>query len=145
MAFRSGLRRYQQVLQRYANCRNHHQPQMRGGPPPAYIDNVIEDISSKLGDIKHVRSNVTQAHRLWEASDQSVETFVRTLYDVRDVVRWKADVDNRMAYFFRCVRVALGLEENPHPTSERRGRGGAAATPQERKSPAGKYAHLVRH
>jgi DnaA-like protein/replication protein O len=93
-------------------------PAANGGAPPERIDLVIEDISTKLRDTEHLASNITQARRLWQRSGQPVEEFVALLYAVRETVRWKANVDHRMPYFFKCVKVALGLEPNPNPAPQ---------------------------
>ena len=111
-------------------------------PTPDYIDSVIEDISLKLGDSQHLRANLTQARHIWQASQLSVQGFVDVLYDVRRVVRFQAGVENKMAYYFKCLRVALELEENPNAAG--RGRTTETTTTGKRRSLAGKYAQYVR-
>jgi hypothetical protein len=118
---------------------------------PEYIDNIIRDISGELHDSKHTRSNVTQARRLWQASGMTVLDFKDALYDVRRVVRLQPGVENKMAYYFKCLKVVLGMERNPNPAPSRPPAIGAAGSFKQieggelRKSLAGRYAHLVQH
>jgi len=124
------------------------------GPPPLYIDNVMDDVAEKLiGDLAEAASHRTQARTIWKASGLDVQAFVDILYDARDRVRPRSGVDNKMGYFFKTVRVLTGLDENPNPPADRpqpQGRRrsssttGRKAAGEERTSLAGKYAHLVR-
>lgn len=107
---------------------------------PEYIENVIRDVSRELSDGAHLRANVTQAHRLRAQSGLSVNAFVEVLYTVRRTTRLQPDVKRPMPYFFKLVKVQLGLVPNPRKNQQ------PAAEEQsapQRTSLAGKYAHLV--
>jgi hypothetical protein len=81
-------------------------------PPPysAYIAQVASDFSHELQDSKHIVSNVTQALRLWQTSDQDEEAFVSLMYEAKTLTRkyqtrphWDG-LANKMAYYFTVVR-----------------------------------------
>jgi hypothetical protein len=127
-------------------ARDEFVPATTGDADPEYIDMIVRDISSELHDSKHTRSNVTQARRLWQASGMTVLEFKDTLYDIRRVVRLQSGVENRMAYYFKCLKVVLGMEQNPNPVRQGTDVVPPRTTdqPGERPSLAGRYAHLVR-
>ena len=96
----------------------------RGRPPKAdYIATVMEEISTRLhDDPKHVRSNITRATRLWQASGLDERAFVeQVLYQARSLAQAQGNVTkragdgtglrNKVPYFFAVAEDLLGLRE----------------------------------
>ncbi|MDQ2809590.1 MAG: hypothetical protein M3Z04_22170, partial [Chloroflexota bacterium] len=81
----------------------------------AYLAGVIQDHSRELGDSPHWAANVTQAHRLWQASGLDEATFVALLHTARQQVRQGQGqqgtgiITNKMGYYFRCLTDLAGL------------------------------------
>ncbi|HLZ28548.1 MAG TPA: DnaA N-terminal domain-containing protein [Chloroflexota bacterium] len=104
-------------------------PGQADGPPPSYIDRVVEDVVEKLtGGSHELASHRTQARTLWETSQLSVQAFANLLYELRDEVRRRRGIDEPMAYFFTCLKVRLGLLPNPNPPDQRPSGAPPAAT-----------------
>ena len=65
--------------------------------------------SCKLGDAAHQAANVTQAHRLWQASGLDEAAFVAHLHAARQLVRTyqgkqgTGTIANKMGYYFRVL------------------------------------------
>ncbi len=78
-----------------------------------YISRVITDFSEELGDGEHTVSNVSQALRLWTASNMDEKEFVEVLYTAKRRTRvgqgmhGSAGLRNRMAYFYTVLRQLL--------------------------------------
>ncbi len=70
---------------------------------------LISDFSREMGDIGHIASNVTQAHRIMGEADVDIETFFDQLYEARNRTRKGAGIERRMAYFFTVLRDQLEL------------------------------------
>lgn len=85
-----------------------------GRPYSPYIASVITDYSNELGDSSHTLSNVSQALRIWERSGIEESLFVEQLHAARKQVRTYqgkqglGTINNKMAYFFRTLRNAVG-------------------------------------
>ena len=100
------------------------QASRRGRPPKAeYIAAVMEEITPRLhDDPTHVRSNITRATRLWQASGLDEPAFVQeVLYKARSLAQAQGNVTKRAAdgsglrnkvpYFFAVAEDLLGLRE----------------------------------
>jgi hypothetical protein len=82
---------------------------------PAFIRNMISSFSQDLGDMDHIFSNVSQAARIYRASEVTEEDFMQALYDARALAKKATQIKhlnshgnpNRMPYFFRCLTGAL--------------------------------------
>ena len=110
----------------------------------------IEDFSRELGDQAPLKSSVTRALNLLEASGLSLEAFINVLYEARSVtkehtasIRTMAEggngrfpTKNKMAYYFAVVEDRLGLrgDDGCEPASAQ------PATNQDdaRQAPVGK-------
>lgn len=79
-----------------------------------YLDRVIEEFSRlELRDPEHVNSNLRQARNLLVASGKEEDDFVYNfVYKARAQTRASANVNNRGAYFFTCLRQELGMRED---------------------------------
>lgn len=70
--------------------------------PP--IANLMHDFSREMGDMDHVASNTTQAHRIYEQAGLELDEFFAIMYEARVRTRKTGGVQNRMAYFFTVLR-----------------------------------------
>jgi hypothetical protein len=111
---------------------------------PEYIENVIRDLSHEFSDAQHIRANVTQALHLWQQSGLSVKAFVEIVYSVRRTTRLQTDVQRRMPYCFKLLRVELGLAPNPRKNQPVKPAEQSSPPSSERPSLAGRYASFVR-
>jgi len=81
----------------------------------AYIARVIQDHSTELDDALHWAANVTQAHRVWQASGLGEEAFVAQLHTARQRVRTyqgkqgSGTIAHKMAYYFRVLADLVGV------------------------------------
>jgi len=100
---------------------DHATPIIRWKPTPA-LTACIADISQRLGDSQHLRSNLSQCLRLLQRSDLSESAFIARLYEAlaitTDQQRRGGHTDaikpvrRAMPYFFRVVRDLLGFVES---------------------------------
>lgn len=70
--------------------------------PP--IADLIRDFSREMGDMEHVASNTTQAHRIYAQAGVGLDDFFVVVYEARVRTRKTGGVGNRMAYFFAVLR-----------------------------------------
>lgn len=85
--------------------------------PTPQIIAVITEISQEFGDHHHLRSNFTQAMRVWEASGRGEAVFVGTLFEARSITRQQPRVSHRMPYFWSVLRDLLGLRPQELPAA----------------------------
>jgi hypothetical protein len=80
---------------------------------------------------EHVRSNISQAARLWHESGVSEDTFRSLLYEARQRTKQAGNVEkmadgdegklgfrNRMPYFFACLKKVI-REDLHRPVNDR--------------------------
>jgi hypothetical protein len=94
-------------------------PQVVVHSPP--IINLIADFSREMGDTKHLGSNVTQAHRIFAASNLGMDEYFTILYEARLRTRKTNGVQNRMSYFFSVLRDLAAPQGSEEPYGEQRG------------------------
>jgi len=98
----------------------------------AHIDQLLRDISVDFHDVRHTRSNCTQARTLWPASGLGETDFVQILYSACAIVLKRGNIQkqatdsalpglnglkNKMPYFFSVVRNELrSLRAAPQAT-----------------------------
>ena len=83
------------------------------------ITRMMTDFSLQLlHDPEHVKSNITQAYNIWQASLLSEEEFIQALYEAKSVIlKWSGNIrkmaneedglKNRAPYFFGVLRKTI--------------------------------------
>lgn len=90
-----------------------------GGNPVIYLNSVVADFSSELGDGEHVIQNASQARRLWTESGLGAGEFVELLYEAKRRTReyqgrnGTRGIQKKMPYFFTVVRDLLSSGPSP--------------------------------
>ncbi len=99
-------------------------PTSRGRPPKPtpYITQLMTDWSSELHDYEHLKSNITQAMRLYAASGLDENAFVARLYEARSITKDRGNISklatdvaplkNKMPYYFAVLRDLLGMKDH---------------------------------
>jgi hypothetical protein len=91
--------------------------------PPSRITAQIEQVSDEFHDEDHVRPNIGQAVRLWQASGLDEAVFADRLLEARSITKRRVvhkpasgesgelGLRNKMPYFFTVLRDLLGLAD----------------------------------
>ena len=95
----------------------------RPPPAPPQIAAHIEQVSDEFHDEDHVRPNIGQAVRLWQASGLDAAVFADRLLEARTITKRRVvhkpasgelgefGLRNKMPYFFSVLRDLLGLQD----------------------------------
>ncbi len=78
--------------------------------PTPQIEAAVESISGEFADSAHLRSNLSQAANLWQASGRSEASFVSSLYEARSITKQQRNVRRPMPYFWSTLRDLLHLK-----------------------------------
>jgi hypothetical protein len=92
-----------------------------------YLTALTRDFSRELGDLPHLKSNLSQTRNLWSKSGMSADEFAKLMYLSRELTRRYATFRpgeippkegtprNRMAYFYCVLREKLENKPIPEP------------------------------
>jgi len=79
-------------------------------PTSPFMEVSVEKVSRKLGDLKHLKSNIQQAYNIWDETGLDEDAFVARIEEASRITLEavsKSQVrerDKRMAYFFSVLR-----------------------------------------
>ena len=94
----------------------------------------MTDLSFKLNDTEHTRSNITHAMNLLRTTGVDEDALVGKLYEAASITRQQGNVKkragpgnvgiiNRAPYFWAVVEDLLGLKEHQRPPADAAGEG----------------------
>ncbi len=87
------------------------------------VESYIRDFAQELHDAAPIRSSVSRAFRLYQASGWTLEGFITALYEARSITKERSasigandkgetlPAKRKMAYFFACLEDKLGLRK----------------------------------
>ena len=114
----------------------------------------MTDLSFKLSDVEHTRSNITHAMNLLRTTGLDEDALVGKLYEAASITRQQGNVRkragpgnvgviNRAPYFWAVVADLLGMKDHPPPQPSGPG-GGSAPLGRLARTSAGGLSGCVR-
>jgi len=115
------------------------------------IQVYLGDFAPELGDQAPFQSSVSRVCNTYAASGLTLSAFIQRLYSARSRTKERLpsirSPQRRFAYFLALVEEECGLRAPPETSTRTATQAGTkpapVAPPQERKSLAGRYSHLV--